>query len=105
MMSTTLGQIAIFQGKKNFIFKICYRAFRCLGCKDQNKHSFDFTIYILEHNYKHAVAENVSSFKSENFVESLLSSKQDTACQILKSRRSRVGLVVFFFFTITPLIL
>ena len=26
----------------------CYRAFRSLGCKDQNKHSFDFNKYILE---------------------------------------------------------
>ena len=40
----------------------CYRAFRCLGCKDQNKHSFDFNIYILEHNYKHAIAKNVLYF-------------------------------------------
>ena len=28
----------------------CYRAFRSLGCKDQNKHSFDFNkITFLEH--------------------------------------------------------
>ena len=103
MMSTTLGQIAIFQEKKPLFLRSVTELLDVLDARIKtNTH---FTIYILEHNYKHAVAKNVSSFKSENFVESLLGSKQDTACQILKSRRSRADLVVFFFFTITPLIL
>ena len=39
----------------------CYRALRSLGCKDQNKHSFDFNKYIFR-TYKHAISKNVLNF-------------------------------------------
>ena len=62
----------------------CYRAFRSLGCKDQNKHSFDFNKYIFG-TYKHAIRKKCFKFLPLS-LEILLnlclySIKQETACQ------------------------
>ena len=46
----------------------------CIGCNDQNKHSFDFNIHVynLDHvSMQLAKMFYISSFKSEDFVEAL----------------------------------